>query len=128
MEELAGLASRINLARAQLVSSGQQWNVLVERVEFYKKLEGEQDDNQGGGDDDDDGEREGGVTLSDRGGRSQGQWGELRRSYNLPSSETPPMTSQLGHEDGGSGDVGLGPPLVAPCRGEADTIIKNKCS
>ena len=45
-----------------------------------------------------------------------------RRSYPFPSSY------QLGHEDGGSGDVGLGLPLVAPCRGEADTIIENKCS
>ena len=52
----------------------------------------------------------------------------FRRSYSCTSSETPPMTSQWGHEDGGSGDVGLGPPLAAPCCGEADTIIKNKCS
>ena len=79
MEELAGLALRMNLARAQLVSSEQQWNVLVERSEFYTELEGERDDNQGGRDDDDEGEGKGegggGGKLSDGGGRSQGRGG-----------------------------------------------------
>ena len=77
MEELSGLASRLNLARAQLVSAEQQWNVLVERSEFYKELEGERDNNHGGGNDKDEGEVKGGGggTLSNRGGRSQGRGG-----------------------------------------------------
>ena len=95
----------------------------MERSEFYEELTGEWDGDRGGGDDDEDeGEGGGGGTIWNGGGRSQGQGGGFRRSYPFPSS------SQLGHEDGGSGDVGLGPPLVAPCCGEADTIIKNKCS
>ena len=77
MEELSGLSSRLILARAQLVSAEHQLNVLVERAEFYKELEGERADNQGGGDDDDEGEGKGGGggTLLEGGGRSQGQGG-----------------------------------------------------
>ena len=33
-EELSGLASRLKLARAHLVSAEQRWNGLVERAEF----------------------------------------------------------------------------------------------
>ena len=54
--------------------------------------------------------------------------GGFSRSYPLPYSETPPMTSQSRHEDGEISDMGLGMPLVAPCSGEADNIIKNKFS
>ena len=56
-EELVGLASRLKLARAQLVSAEQRWNGLVERAEFYEELVGERDDDRGGGDE---GEGEGG--------------------------------------------------------------------
>ena len=73
-EELAGLASRLKLARAQLVSAEQRWNGLVERAEFYEELAGERDDDRGGGDDDEgEGEGGGGGTISNGGGRSQGQ-------------------------------------------------------
>ena len=51
-EELAGLASRLKLARAQLVSAELRWNGLVERAEFYKELAGERDDDRGSGEDD----------------------------------------------------------------------------
>ena len=47
-EELAGFASRLKLARAQLVSAEQRWNGLVERAEFYEALAGERDDDRGG--------------------------------------------------------------------------------
>ena len=58
----------------------------------------------------------------EQGNKKSGAGGGVSRSYPFPSS------SQLGHEDGGRGDVGLVQPLVAPYHGEADTIIKNKCS
>ena len=61
------MASRLKLARAQLVSAEQRWNGLVERHEFYEELAGERDDNRGGGDNDD-GEGEGEV-----GGRGGGK-------------------------------------------------------
>ena len=68
------MASRLKLARAQLVSAEQRWNGLVERAEFYEELVGERDDDRGGGDDDEGaGEGGGGGTISNGGGRSQGQ-------------------------------------------------------
>ena len=81
-EELAGLASRLKLARAQLVSAEQRWNGLVERAEFYEEPAGERDDDRGGGDDDEgkgEGEGGGGGTISNGGGRSQGQGGSSGR-------------------------------------------------
>ena len=70
------MASRLKLARAQLVSAEQRWNGLVERAEFYEELAGERDDNRRGGDDDKGkGEGGGGGIISNGGGRSQGQGG-----------------------------------------------------
>ena len=60
------MASRLKLARAQLVSAEQRWNGLVERHEFYEELVGERDDDQGGGDE---GEGGGGGTISNGGRR-----------------------------------------------------------
>ena len=70
------MASRLKLARAQIVSTEQRWNGLAERADFYEELAGERDDNRGGGDNGKGkGEGGGGGKISNRRGRSQGQGG-----------------------------------------------------
>ena len=84
-EELVGLASRLKLVRAQLVSAVQRWNGLVEGAEFYGDLNGEWDGDRGGGDDDkDEGEGGGGGTISNGGRRSQGQGGGVQEELSFP--------------------------------------------